>query len=153
MKAGMAFAALLLICVIATADDKNLATSFNVDKSNPNPNLRPTGDQLTDGRLEILAQERRATLAGLRALPENPQDAEIAAKAHRLKEDLASLDREIARVRFPNVAVPRVRPQTDTGVRASHGANLIAPLLNADAGRASYQAWDVFRNFPSKESE
>jgi hypothetical protein len=135
MKAILIFVSGMAICAFAGADNWNA-----------------NSDEVRDGRLEIFAQERKATLAELRTLPDNPQEAELSARVRRLKEDLAGLDREIARVHFPNVAVTSVRTQTDKGVRAPRGATSIAPQ-KADAGNFSYPAWDVFRNFPSKASE
>jgi hypothetical protein len=142
MKTAMVFTAALLACIAEKSDSK-------VPVFTP-----PTDNQVTDGRLEIFSQERKATLAELRALPESPQDAETAARVRRLKEDLAGLDREIARVRFPNSAtpIPRSRIQADAGMRAPRGA--ISPMsqISADAGKPSFPGWDVFRNFPSKEN-
>jgi hypothetical protein len=146
MKVAMAF---LVLFLCATAS--GIAAPQSPDTTNSNP----TSNQITDGRLEIFAQERKATLAEIRALPENPQDAEIVARVRRLKEDLSALDREIARVRSPNsvIPIPRSPTQMGGGVRAPHGAIPTATQINAGAGKASFPGWDVFRNFPSKEIE
>lgn len=98
-------------------------------------------------RLAILQSEKNAILAKYSAVDKIKQPAE----AGRLKADLEAIDREISRV-HPSIsrnmsAAINKRAHPESAPQAAE----VPPRKITGSGE--YAAWDVFKNFETKESQ
>jgi hypothetical protein len=103
--------------------------------------------KIDEARLQIFEQERVKAFTELRALDDAPRSDEKTAQQHRLREDLAALERETTRVRALPSSTLSHPMQGEASTRPTRVAVRDAP--NRSVG--NYQPWDVLRNFPRKE--
>ena len=116
-----------------------------------------------DARLQILRQERgetqRRLAEAVQALPKAADATAAEAAVARLRGDMSALDREIAAVESQRSIAPgqsgRVASTSALGAKkpaASAVGSVVQDSAQATAtapavARASFEPWDVFRNF------